>query len=204
MAFQPVIDTVAIEVNYTQGGEPLQNNFYAKLPGGYTLSDLNDLAAQIGATINAFFLPLQVIEAFFARVVVRGLAVPNDLIATNIAFAGAGANTNGALPNNVTLSVKKESGLTGRSARGRIYWIGIGKDNLQTADENILNTGYVTSVVTAVDKVRIDIAAVGLWEPVLVSRFADGLARDPTITFPWNSTTNVDIIVDTQRGRMPK
>ncbi len=203
MPFQAVVDTVEIDIIYTQHAQILQNVFYAKLPGGYVLADLEALAVGIDAQVQGTWKTQQVIEAFYDRVEVRGLAEENDLIATNNTNAGVGGNVNGALPNNVTLSIKKESGRTGRSARGRTYWIGCPQDKLKASDENMFQAAYVTSVTTAVDTIRQQIPSIGLWEAVLVSRFSGGLPRAFGLTFPWVSSVAVNDVVDTQRGRLP-
>ncbi len=203
MAFQPVVDTVEIDIIYTQHGEAMQNVFYAKLPGGYVLADLAALAVGIDAQVQGTWKAQQVIEAFYSRVEVRGLAVQNDLIATNNTSAGVGVLLGGALPNSVTLAVKKESGLTGRSARGRCYWIGASLGKLKPSDENEFQTVYVDDIVFAVDSIRMQIPSIGLWEAVLVSRFSEGVPRATGLTFDWNSSVAVNEVVDTQRGRLP-
>ncbi len=203
MAFQPVPDTAEIDILYTLNGEPVQNVFYAELPGGYTLADLQALATVMDSQVQGTWKAQQVTEAVYVRVEVKGLAVLNDLIATANANAGPGVAVGAALPNNVTLAIKKSSGLTGRSARGRCYWIGVPRDKLSALDENFFIDPYVADVVTAVDSIRSSIDATPLWVPVLVSRFTGGVLRPVGITFPWISTVSVDAGVDTQRGRLP-
>jgi len=204
MAFQPVVNTVAIDVLFTQHSEPMQNVFYAELDGGYVLADLAALALRCAMEVDGGWQVHQAIETVFVRVEVRGLAVINDLLATDNTGNGAGANVSGALPNNVTFAVKKESGLTGRSARGRCYWIGTPSGKLLSTNENEITTSYVADVIGAVDGMRLAIASVGLWKPVLVSRFTGGLPRATGKTFPWISTVAVDNVIDSQRGRLPQ
>ncbi len=203
MAFQAVVDTVEIDLIFTENGETLQNVFYAKLPGGYLLADLVALAVAVDGAMASHFLPQQVIECFYARTEIRGLAVQNDLTTTNNTSAGVGILAGGALPNNVTLAVKKESGLTGRSARGRCYWIGAVATALDAANENKFTVAYTASIVAAVDRIRVVVPTVGLWEAVLVSRFTGGLPRAFGLTFPWVSSVAVNEVVDSQRGRLP-
>ncbi len=202
MAFQPVTDTAEIDIIFTEHGETLQSVFYGELSGGYILSDLAVLAAAVDAQVQGTWKSQMAIEVAYLRTEVRGLAVENDLVATNNTNAGVGVLVAGALPNNVTLAVKKESGLTGRSARGRTYWIGGTQDRLKSTNENEWTTGYVASVVAAVDSMRGAINAAGLWNAVLVSRFSGGLPRAFGKTFPWISSVAVNEMVDSQRGRL--
>lgn len=202
MAFQKVVDTAQISVIYTQNSEPLQNSFYAQLAGGYVLADLQALADAIDIQVDGSWKAQQIADAEYVRTEVRGLAVPNDLTASANANAGSGGHVGGSLPNNVTLSIKKSSGLTGRSARGRTYWIGSARDQLTSPNENFFEAAYVLDVVAAVDSIRAQIGGTGLWAPALVSRFSGGVQRDEGELFPWVTTSAVDNGVDTQRGRL--
>lgn len=204
MAFQAVPNAVEISMIFTQNGETCQNNFQALLPGGYLLADLQALATQIDINWQGNWRSEQPPEVTYVRTEVRGLAVPNDLIASDNTSSNPGLYGGTTLPNQVTFSIKRESGLTGRSARGRCYWIGVPQAEVEPLNENMLKAPFAALIVANVDTVRTSIAAVGLWEPVIVSRFANGLARSPGITFPWVSTTNVNLVLDTQRGRLPK
>ncbi len=204
MAFQKVSNTVEINVLYTLNGEAVQNVFYAKFGGTYAQANLQSLADEVDITVNAFWLPEQPIEASYVRTEVRGLDKENDLTASANANAGPGLDPSPALPNNVTFSLKRSSAFSGRSARGRTYWIGIPTSRVQPGDENRLSAAFVTTLTTAVDKIREEINTVFLWDAVIVSRITGGLPRSEGMTFVWLSTVAVDDIVDTNRGRLPK
>lgn len=203
MAFQPVVDTVEIDIIYDMNLEIVQNSFYASIAGGYVQADLDLLSAAIGVTVVANWLPAQNADAIYLRTEVRGLALENDIVSINSVGAGPGLLGGVPLPNNVTLAVKKSSGFTGRSARGRTYWIGMPQNKLEVANENQVIAAYVVDIINAVDAIRLSIIAATSWVPVLVSRFAGGAQRTSGVTFPWIDTTNVNSVVDTLRGRLP-
>lgn len=203
MAFQRVTDTAEIDIIYSMNGATVQNVFYAALVGGYTLANLDVLAAAVDAQVQGTWKALQPIDAVYIRTEVRGLAAENDLVTSNNTNTGPGVDASAAIPNNVTLAVKKTSGFTGRSARGRTYWIGIPRDKLTNANENLLIASYVDFIVAAVDSIRTAIIGAALWTPVLVSRFAEGVQRDEGLLFPWAGSVAVDNQVDTLRGRLP-
>jgi len=203
MVFQAVPDTVEIDHIFTLNGITVQNVYYAKLPTGYAQADLQAMADKIDAIFLTTYVTEQPPEVAYVKTEVRGLAFINDLVAEQNAGAGVGTHTGAAFPNNVTFSIKKTSGLTGRSARGRTYWIGIPDNEVQVANENLLKVAYAAQIVADVDFVRTEISGVGLFEPVLVSRFLDKVLRSPAVTFAWTGSTNVDLRVDTQRGRLP-
>lgn len=201
MAFQRVPNTVEIDVNYTQNNEPLQNTFYARFGGAYAQANLASLAAAVGVHVVATWLPLQTFDCGYVSTDVIGLNAINDFTATDNVGVGPGTALGEGLPNSVTLSIKKSSPFSGRSARGRIYWIGIPSDELDV-NENFIDLAYSVSVVAAVDGLRPVIDGVFLWEPVLVSRFTLGAKRVEGVTFDWIDSSAVNNGVDTQRGRL--
>lgn len=203
MAFQAVPDTAEIDMIFTMNGVAAQNVFYAELSGGYVKADLEALAAQIDLQWDGTWKVNQPAEVSYLRTEVRGLALENDLVVTDATSAGVGTHIGNITPNNVTFAIKKESGLSGRSARGRTYWIGIPTGELLIADENQLKSAYITLIVDAVDDIRQGIVALTGWQPVLVSRFQNSAKRSVGVTFPWISSINVDTRIDTQRGRLP-
>lgn len=200
MAFQAVPDTAQISVQYIQNLETLINTFYALKPGGYNLTELGQLANSIDNAIGASWLPIQSVDTTYDRTFVRGLAFENDLEVVDNGNNGNGEVINEGLPNSVTLSIKKGSGQTGRSARGRTYWIGLTAGDL-AVNENIILAPIVIAVIAAVEAVRVASAVLG-WQPVLVSRVTGGVKRPVGITFPWVSTEAVNDNVDSQRRRL--
>lgn len=201
MAFQSVPNTVKIEVIYNQNFEPMLNTFYAKFNGTYQQSDLQVLADNIDLTVGTFWLPLQTFDAAYLRTEVTGLEFENDVTASSNVSAGTGGVGLEGLPNSVTLSVKKSSGLTGRSARGRNYWMGVPNNELG-GNENTIKGPYIASVEVALDLIRTATDTTLSFEAVLVSRFSNGVARAVGVTFKWLSTTCVNDFVDSQRGRL--
>ncbi len=203
MAFQAVPDTAEIDTLFSLNAVIVQNVYYARLVGGYSLADLQALADKVDLQVHGTWKPQAPPEAIYIRTEVRGLAFENDQVAEQDLSNGPGGHSGAALPNQVTFSIKKTSGLTGRSARGRTYWVGVPDNVLQAANENLVQSAWAASAVAAIGFFRTAIASVGLWEPVLVSRFTDGAKRTEGETFPWTGETNVDLRVDTNRGRLP-
>lgn len=204
MAFQSVPQTAQIDVIYTLNGETVENVFYGEFPGGYNQLELDALAVRMDTRVRTNFLPQQPPEAVYQRVEVRGLDQENDLLAVFSAGPAPGVQVTAALPNNITLAIKQNSGLTGRSARGRTYFIGIPQGTLLASDESFLQSAYVLAVVLALGQIRDGIESLPGWNAVLVSRIAGGVPRAFGITFPWISEIAVNDRVDSQRGRLPK
>lgn len=203
MAFQAVPDTAEIDVIFTNNSVGLQNSYYAELPGGYLQSNLQALADTVDLVVGTSWLLELPPESNYVRTEVRGLAVENDLTAQQNLSAGPGTNVSATMPNQVTFSIKKTSGLTGRSARGRTYWAAIPSAMVDPADENFLLAVEAAKLVANVEFLRTNLIGLALWNPVLVSRFSGGAQRAIGVTFPWTGTSNVDLRIDTLRGRLP-
>lgn len=201
MAFQSVPETAEVTVNYTQGAKPVQMTFHARKAGGYVLTDLQNLAFAVDARVGTSFLPIQTQDVVYNNTQARGLELINDQVAQNSINTGPGQDLSSAVPNSVSYAVKRLSSRTGRSARGRVYWIGIPRDKLD-ADENYLTGAYSLAVLGAIDLMRQSLASNG-WVPVIVSRYTNGEKRPTGITFDWLTTAITDERVDSRRDRMP-
>ena len=202
MAFQAVLDTAEVTVVFQQNVEFITNTFAARLPGGYNLADLNTLATSVDNYMPGGFLPRMTLDCLYVRTEVRGLASENDLATEASANSGVGTNMAEGLPNNCTLSIKKGSAFTGRSARGRWYYIGIPSNKL-AGNENQWGQTAADDLVAGLEGLRAIVAAT-VWIPVIVSRFNAGTLRSPAITFDWLLTTIVNRFVDSQRNRLTR
>lgn len=200
MAFQSVPVTAEIVITYTGQGSTMVNVLAALLPGGYSLADVVNLAANVDDEVGDSWRPIQTDEVTYVNTVVRGLEFINDVEATNNGRAGLGGIAGPGPPGNVTFAVKKSSGFTGRSARGRVYWIGMPRASLGT-NRNLLEPAAVTEIVLAVETMRARILTAG-WTPVIISRFSGGVERETGVTFNWLGSAAVDDEVDSQRRRL--
>lgn len=200
MAFQAVPNTAEIVIQYFGNDVTMHNVLHAEKAGGYTLADLQLLAAAVDFGIFSHWLPLQTLDYTYISTTVRGLALPNDQETTNTTNSGPGGDLSNALPGNVTFAIKKSSGLTGRNARGRVYWMGLPSNQLK-ANENVLIATDAVNIEIAVEALRQDIAST-IWSPVIVSRFLNNVKRPTGVTFPWVDTIRVDDNVDSMRPRL--
>jgi hypothetical protein len=151
--------------------------------------------------VDVSWLPIQSIEAVYSQTLVRGLALLNDQETVVTTGAGPGGDIGAGLPSNVTFAVKKGSSLTGRNARGRVYWIGLPLAHLGP-NENILIPAEAAAIVTAIEAMRLAITAT-VWTAAIVSRFLNNAKRPTGVTFEWTESSSVDDNVDTQRRRLP-
>jgi hypothetical protein len=200
MAFQSVPETAEVFVEYSQNGVSMGNSFYFRKTGGYTLSDLEDLADDMDSWVATEWLPLLSQDVSYARCVVRGLENEEDYVTENNDGVGAGGIAVAGLPNNVTFAFKRLSGFTGRSARGRVYMTGIGTSFL-TADENIMNGTKLLNLLAVLAEIVNYVITHG-WVEVIVSRYHEGMKRTTAQTLAVSEWSYSNSKVDTQRRRL--
>jgi len=200
MAFQSVPNAAEIVIQYLSNSVTAHNVLHATKVGGYNLTDLTALAVAVDASITADWLPLQTLDCSYESTTVRGLEFINDEEVSVVTGAAVGGDLSEALPGNVTFSVKKASGLTGRNARGRVYWIGLPSNQLKT-NENQLGVTEAAAIVDAIDAMRVAISATD-WTSAIVSRFLDGVKRPTGAVFAWTDSVAVDTDVDSMRNRL--
>lgn len=201
MAFQSVPETAEVVINAICNNQAVTNTFYARKPGGYTLSDVEALAQAAHAVYSADMLDVMAIAYILNGATARGLEFENDVEFEYLPGVEAGVVASNPLPNNCVFCVKRSSAFTGRSARGRVFIGGLTQSQLGT-DENFLLSSVAASIVTALNGMRTAFSAAG-WTEVIVSRYHAGVKRSFGVTFTVIGYNNVDLRIDSQRNRLP-
>lgn len=202
MAFQSVPQAAEAVIAYQMNGENVFNVIAATRFQAYDLADLTVLAEAVDASVAADWLPVQSQDVNYLNTTVRGLEFENDQEVVVDTGAGAGLAASKTLPGNVTFCVKKTSSFTGRSARGRLYWIGMTPGQLQS-NENLLNVVDADAIEAAIDAMRAAISAT-VWTAAIVSRFKDNVKRTVGIVNVWVDSSFVDLKVDSMRPRLTR
>jgi hypothetical protein len=201
MAFVPVPATVKVSLFYTYNGQPCMNRIYvstpASLPDAATCQVLANAAANWWINNCKALCPptceLRLVEAI-------SVAEQNGPSATvSAGLPSPGTNGSPALPGNNTLAVSLRTGLTGRSARGRWYWVGLSEAQVT---DNLVLAGPAASIVAAMDALISTINGLSS-QPVIVSFVSGGIPRPGgPVKFIINDALLVDTVIDSQRGRL--
>lgn len=204
MAYQRVPETVEIRVIFDVLGVEMSNVYHAKKTGGYTESEMAALANALDATPAPGFLSYMSTNDAYVRCEARGLDAENDYYYEVNTNAGAGLLSQFRPPANVSFCVRQNSGLTGRTARGRIYVPGLVNAalNLSGDMQSYVTTTYANNYVNAVDAFRTTINLQTPWQPVIVSRYLNGSKRAEAITNKWSSSDYSTLKVATRRKRL--
>lgn len=199
MAFIPVPDTIQLEVRAFLNSVPVENTFYYLSAGTIDQALLDAVAEAARDYVEeeaAGFNTNWIFKEVYARDLSDSTFLSSLASATG-AITGSAADP---LPNNVTFALKRSSGFSGRSARGRIYWMGIATSYM--ASDNMLATISANGLITWVEALDAVVSLEGV-TPVIVSRFNNLLPRTEGVTYPIADWSYSDLRVDTLRSRLP-
>jgi len=199
-AFIPAPNTARTRMVYSLDGQVVMNVLYFQAAAPFTFADLVNLNAEVEAAWTAQLKPQQPEELRLEYIESTSLDADPGFQATH-AVGSAGTNgTSPALPSNVTLSISFKTGVTGRSNRGRMFW-------LQLAEGQVVaNEVGVVFISTLHTKIVAFFEAIETGTDTLhavVSYCNGGAWRSEASVLPVEDYVIVDNIVDSQRRRLP-
>ena len=200
MAFIPAPNTAMVEILYTQDNQMLENTLYFEGVAPWTELTLTQLAT----AINGWWVDeMQALTS--NTVTLRGTKATSlesetaPSVEVPPAVTTTGSSAEQPLPNNVTIAIKFGSASRGRSGRGRNYIVGL-TENVVAGNQ--LDAAVADLYLAAYGALS-DITVPNDAQQVIVSRFTDNAPRVTALTSPVTSRTFADLIVDSQRRRLP-
>lgn len=200
MTYQIVPNCAEVSVIGTLDGQQCVNTYFYEHAAGWGLGELQALASAIDSVVASNQLIICSANYEYLRTEARDLRSPVGFIATEDAGAGVGSKGGAPVPNNVAISVKRSSGLTGRSARGRVYFP-VTTDGNMSAPNVISDVfhdavlGLLNSFDTIADSVD--------WTAVIVSRIGVGTSPVLAVVYTLAEWVIVNNVVDSMRRRLP-
>jgi len=201
VTFQSVPECAEAVIEALVDTQPIANVLHFWRPGGYTLADLQALSVLVDNQVNTSYLDNVGAGVTYSQTSVRGLEFINDQTSSTSTGAGPGRDGTLTLPSNCSFCVTLRSVLTGRSSRGRFYAFPANQAIL-TADNTVSST-YANAIVDFLLNMRTDAGLAG-WTMVIVSRFSNKVKRAAGVHFTVEQITHRNLIIDSQRGRLPQ
>ncbi len=204
MAFQRVANVGEYRMIYQLHGQVCENVLHIQHAIAPSAADLNTMVTALENWHALRAKPVQSINAALRTIAARSLdTVEAPATERGITANGEGGNVEAATPASVTLAIKLTTGLSGRSARGRVYHIGIPQG---AVIGNEVTLGYRDQLLTVYGFLISDVAAAG-GTLVVVSRYsgkgADGKALKRAMGRALAVTgVSGDIAIDSQRRRL--
>lgn len=200
MPFQPVENTCRVELRYTWNLQQCMNTLYFHNALGWSVDALNDLCSEMFSIWQEHWKPQQASTVTLREIVATQLEGEIDNQYTLLAPIGSvGTAATPSLPNNVSFCISFRTGLTGRSARGRNFFIGLVEGAVV---DSTVNSASINAIVAGYQAVlALNVADAQQW--VVLQRYSEGNLLPSGITRPIKSVIVVDAIVDSQRRRLP-
>lgn len=201
MPFIPVPNCAELTVNYEWFGQRVQNTLWFRHQVAIDLGALQQLVDSMETHVTNEWLPIQSEDLTYRSIEAVAQDTAIDFFATATLNAGSvGGLATPSVSNSVSLSVSFRTGLTGRSNRGRNYWLGIPATSVV---DNVVSPVYQESIIAAYDGVIGPGAIASDWEWVIASRYFQGQPRLIGQSREVVAATIVDSIIDNQRRRLP-
>lgn len=200
MAFQSAPDCAEAVVRNTLSGQQVNNVFNFRKAGGYTLTDLQQLADDVSAWWAASVMPNLCVSLIYTGCLVRGLEFEADQEAVAGIGTTPGSVSGIVAANNVAFVMTHRTGFTGRSSRGRTFLGGLAANDFDSSDS--LNATRVGLLNVAFEPLT-DFPALNGWEFVVLSRFHNGAKRLTATALAVTFTEARNRFTDSQRGRLP-
>lgn len=122
--FIPVPSVARLEMIYTVFSQVMENVVYLYNGDNWSTGKLTDLATNAATAWDAEFGPIVSASVTLSKVRATDMS-EFPAAQVEIPAAATGNLVAGALPGNVTAATKFSGGLTGRSTRGRAYFVGL-------------------------------------------------------------------------------
>lgn len=202
--FQPVAKTVELTVQALFNGELVENKFYAQGSSAITDTMVAALAGVVDNWVGATWLAVLPDTYVYTRSIARDLTTEASFEVVNAGHGGTpGGLAVAGLPNNVSLAVHRDTGLSGKKAKSRVYIPGIANGFVTTP--NIITSAGATAFIDALDTLRSDILAdsSNTWLYGYVQRIIDHVKLATGNFIEVFGHSLVDHVLDSQRARLP-
>lgn len=194
MPFVAAPGIVSIDAVWTIDQQPVENTFHYKPTVAITRDLLSSMCNTYITWANASIGNWST-QTGLLKVLARDLTTQAGLtFEAQPVPPVTGHNASQPLPNNVTIAIKRQSGLAGRALRGRVFHFGMAEDFLQ--EFNTLSVSFGNTLVAA-------------YEGLMTAMVADNEAPEVILHRKLGTSTPVanyvltDFTLDSQRRRLP-
>jgi len=173
---------------------------YEASVGSWGPTAFDDLGQYLVNWWDVHMQPLVSTGTLLQRVRMRDITSQNAPIgdySTGLPITGTA--TGQPASNNVSLSVKKNTGLAGKSFRGRLFQLGLTENHVVG---NFIDSTYRTALLAAWNEALFIVGGNADYAMVLVSKYSNKAPRAAGLVTPVTSFSLADTRVDTRRDRM--
>lgn len=200
MARPPTENVAEVTMTFLEDGQYLINKHHFHYALGWDEGSLNNLGTAIRDWWDTELKAVVANAVSLVEIEVVDLTEGSNqgiTVQTGLPIVGGAAQD--PAPNNVTLAIKKGTGLVGRSFRGRTYHVGL--QELQYTG-NVIAPATVTFLRDAYSALMDLGGPLDIFELCVLSEVSNGAPRAAGICTPVTGI-GVDPIIDSQRRRLP-
>jgi len=202
--FQPVTRTIEAAVQGTVDGQLVENKFYAQAADAVTAAMVQEIANIVETWFFSQLLPSLAATYQHTRTIARDISVDSSFEFIDSSHTGAVGGLGGvALPNNVSIAVHRDTGLSGKKAKSRIYMYGLVNSDLVSM--NTLSTAASAALITIFNALRTAVLAgtESTYTYGYPQRIIDGVKLTTGNFIEVLSHSFIDLTLDSMRARLP-
>jgi hypothetical protein len=206
--FIPAPNTALVEMVYTYSGQTIENTFHVQKSTPFTAGDLSVLANTFDSWDSTGALKWSTLRAqncVLQQIKTKALdTISSPVFIFVLPVARPGLTAGNPLPGNLTFCLTLQTGLAGRSQRGRIYFPGLSPGQINGAgSQNTMVASVANNMVLLLNNLISAIAALSASHKLVVTSFRSGnawraVAQNTVIT----NAAYANLVVDTQRRRL--
>lgn len=201
-------NTVMVEMIHLHGSNRVENVYHVQMPNAPTAGDLTAIFNVFDNwERNTARLHRINLTSWVAYSLTSIHAAGQPFLAGSVLPAAVGGALNGQGYPSVTVAIKFATGLSGRSYRGRAYWIGLPVNEVDT--NGLIVASRVTAIIAAYNTLKAALTTAG-YTLVVCSKYSGvdystgrrkAIPRATGLNTPVTSIT-ADNYVDSQRRRL--
>lgn len=200
MAFYPVPNGALVRFMHSFRGQQMINTMWFEHDGGPpNQSDVLALANGVGAQWGSSLASLLSNDVTYLGCIARDYTAQDSWAASySTTVLGTASD---AMPNNVALCFKLDTGQAGRAKRGRIFVGGIPR--AAVVENDVSAAGFATDCLVALAGFVGSGFVVAGWTLSVAHRRSAGTWLPAGQLFPVQSINLTNLVVDSQRRRLP-
>jgi len=199
MPFVPMPNIVQVEIRGRKDGQNIENRIFVDVLAPPTEVDVTNIADLVGVWMTSSYKTILPSSVLLTEATATDMSIAEGFQHTTA--ASVAGTKEGPLPNECSMALSLRSNQRGRSARGRLYILGLpGNDR---ATENTMSGPWLSDAVAAGNALRTAINGAGyVW--VVVSLVTNKAPRPGgPVYFPITTVLFTDNVIDSQRRRKP-
>jgi len=204
--FVPFAKTAVFYLIFQQYGQRVMNTLWLRRTDAATVwepSDLEEVAVLLGEWWLTELAPITSNTVELTNVIGTDMTEQNSYTVNQAFSSHVGSSAAEALSMGTTYTTTFNTGLAGRSFRGRNYFVGMVDNQTVTTNRNNVTTAFAAAILAAYGEMSSYFnQATFNSEHVVASRQINGVVRTTGVCTPVIGYYHADFFVDSRRPRL--